>query len=472
MNRKSPQFILTMLALAVGTSGSPAETVSPNASQKLLFHNGDSLLGNLESIGPDKSVVWKRGDVLQAIEFSGTNIAEILFPSISAAPSTATNACRLQLRNGDLLSGKFLALDSEKVTLETAFAGKLVFPRTVVQSLEPLPPEREPLFTGPSGLEGWTMGKVIAAAAGESGEWKYTNAAFYATLSSSIARDLHLPDLARIEFDLAWKGMLQSAIALYTEHMQPINLANKDNEPDFGGFYSLQLNTFVATLMPVKKNEPLKYLGQVAVPQFNQKNSAHIEVRANKKRGSVALYVDDVFVKEWIDPDGFVGTGTALRFVHQGGQGSLKLSNLRVAEWDGKMNTKSTNVYVGKVDLADLANGDKVSGKLEHFREGKMTFSTDAAKLDIPMNRIDEIHFAGSAGAETNDLGPNIRAFLHDGGRVTLQIESWKGNTAVGASPNFGRSTFVTSAFKRIQVNSLSVTNKVQAVQGELRFIP
>ncbi|MEO5803624.1 MAG: hypothetical protein ABIR24_08840 [Verrucomicrobiota bacterium] len=455
MRNKFQQTILTgfVLLFVLPTVQLRAEISSANpARQALLFRNGDILFGNLESISHDKSVIWRRSDVAQPIEFSPTNLSEIQFPSAKKTALNATNACRVQLNNDDSLEGKLLQLDSEKIILETSFAGKVVFPRQVVRAIEPLPPERELIFTGPSGLDGWTLGKVTAIAAGEAGDWKYTNGAFYATRSASIARDLKLPDVAKIEFDLAWKGMLQAAIALYTSYMQPINLANKDTEPDFGGFYSLQINSFVSTLMPVRKNAPLKYMEQIPVPTFSQKNRAHIEIRANKPKNSIALFVDDTLVKEWIDTEDFAGSGTGMRFVHQG-QGAIKMSNLRIAEWNGKMESASTNPPSLKEDLAKLLNGDKVSGTLETFRDGKFKFSMSNTKLDVPFERVSEIFFMRQTNEPVAETKSNIRAFFSGGGSVTFRVESWEKEGVATASPNFGRATFVPTAFDRIQLH-------------------
>ena len=313
------------------------------------------------------------------------------------------------------------------------------------------------------------MGKVNAVAVGEAGEWQYTNGAFYATRAASIARDLKLPEVASIEFDLAWKGMLQAAIALYTSYMQPVNLATKDNEPDFGGFYSLQINSFVSTLMPVRKNSPLKYMGQIPVPAFNQKNRAHIEIRANKPKNSIALLVDGVLVNEWIDTEDFAGSGTGMRFVHQG-QGAIKMSNLRIAEWNGKMESKATNRSLFKEDVAKLLNGDKVPGSLETFRDGKLTFSTGNKKLDIPFERVSEIFFAGETNAVA-ETGPNIRAFFSGEGRVTFRVERWDQQSVIALSPNFGRATFTPTAFERLQLNpNLEKTSEqVPAVKSEIQ---
>ena len=446
---------LLSLALLAGESfalESPAiSTPKAAAKELLLFRNGDLLLGNLESIGSNKSVVWRRSDVSQPMEFNGTNISEIQFAAAKKPALNTTNACRIELSNGDSIEGALLQLNSEKITLETAFAGKMVFPRKAVTALEPLPPEQKPIFSGPTGLEGWTIGKVTAIP-GEAGEWKYTNGAFYAVQSASIARELNLTDMASIHFDLGWKGQLQVAVALYTSYMQPINLQNKDTEPDFGGFYSLQINSFMAALMPVKKNDPLKYLGQVPVPAFSQKNQAHVEIRANKLRASVALFADGVLVKEWIDADGFAGTGTGMRFVHQGGQGAVKVSHLRITEWNGKMEDKSTNAPV-KEDLAKLLNGDAVSGTLETYHDGKLTFAIGKTKLDIPFARINKVLLVDGQGEGMTENTSTVRAFFNGAGSVTFRLESWNAQGVIGTSPNFGRATFAPAAFERVQLN-------------------
>lgn len=440
-------------ALCAVATGAAAETTnSAPGKQALFFRNGDILIGNLESIRSDKTVVWRRNDVSQPMEFSGTNLLEVQFPRAKQETLSATNACRVELRNGDSFEGKLLQLDSEKIVLQTSFAGKLTFPRRAVEMLEPMPPQKEPIYSGPTGLEGWTMGKASAFPEDEAGQWQYTNGAFYAIHSASIARDLHLPDVARIEFDLAWKGVLQSAIALYTSYMQPVNLQTKDTNPDFGAFYSLQINSFVSTLMPVRRNEPLKYMGQIPVPAFSQKNHAHLEILANKPKRSIALFVDGSLVKEWVDTEEFAGSGTGMRFVHQG-HGAVKLSHLRISEWNGKMESQSTNRPAGDGDIAKLLNGDKVSGTLENYRDGKLSFLTDNGKLAIPFERVSEAYFARK-NSQTSPTGPeNIRAFFSDGGSVTFRVQQWDSHGVVAESPNFGRATFAPEAFERAQLN-------------------
>jgi hypothetical protein len=340
--------------------------------------------------------------------------------------------------------------DGEKAVLETWYAGEVTVARKMIQSIVPVLPEGAVVFEGPVGLEGWTIGKVVSAI-GDAGEWKYRNGAFYATNAASIARDVNIPDMARIEFDLAWKGVFQLAFAIYTDYMQPINLANKDTEPQFSGFYSLQLNSFSANLLPVKKNDPLRYLGQVSVPAFNQKNAAHVEIRASKPARSVALYVDGQLIKQWIDTEEFAGEGSGVRLVHQG-QGRIRLSHFRVSEWNGQTDEKLMGIPDVKQDVAKLRNGDKVSGDVLSIQDGKMIVSTGGTQLTVPLSRVKQIDLASPGIERKTDDASNIRAVFTRGGSVTFQLIEWEGGRIVGTSPNFGQLAFDSTAFSKVEL--------------------
>lgn len=442
------------LAALPDASGAAPDTASQSRARQsreaLLFRNGDLLYGALESVRPETGVRWRHTDVENAIEFAPDNIAEIHFPNRPRVPISSPSACRLQLSNGDELDGNVVLYDGEKAVLETWYAGEVTVARKMIQSIVPVLPEGAVVYEGPTGLEGWTIGKVVSAL-GDAGEWKYRNGAFYATNAASIARDVNIPDMARIEFDLAWKGVFQLAFAIYTDYMQPINLANKDTEPQFAGFYSLQLNSFSANLLPVKKNDPLRYLGQVSVPAFNQKNAAHVEIRASKPARSVALYVDGQLIKQWIDTEEFAGEGKGVRFVHQG-QGRIRLSHFRISEWNGQSDEKLVGVGEVKQDVARLRNGDKVSGDVLNIQDGKMIVSTGGTQLTVPLSRVKQIDFASPGTERKTDDAANIRAVFTRGGSVTFQLVEWEGGKIVGTSPNFGQLAFDSTAFSKVEL--------------------
>jgi hypothetical protein len=467
MPKTIPTFCLTaLLSLfafvglrpvdAAQPAGSPpGNTHSPGSLQSasretLLFSNGDLLYGALESIAPQTGVRWRHPDVEQPIEFGAEHIKEVRFPPRRSPAQVTPNTCRLQLSNRDELEGDILSFNSSNAVLKTWYAGEIVVPRKFIQLVSPVPPDGATVFQGPTGLDGWTIGKVVSAL-GDAGEWKYRNGAFYATNAASIARKLALPDVSIMEFDLAWKGLFQLAIAIYTDYLQPINLANKETEPEFSGFYSIQLNSFSANLLPVKKNDPLRYLGQVSVPAFNQKNAAHVEIRSHKAKRAVTLVVDGQVIKQWIDTEEFAGQGSGVRFVHQG-QGKVKLSNLRVTEWDGQSDEVTTTNPQGKQDVARLRNGDKVVGQVQSIQEGRLTMAIGDAPLVIPLNRVRLVELAGDQVQRTTPEPSSVRAVFGRGGAVTFLLEKWEDGQALGTNAAIGRLSFDARAFSRLEL--------------------
>ncbi len=444
-------ILLTLVQVAAGDAPPVSATnLAAAARAQLQLRNGDLLFGKLLEIDPTNSIRWKHPDSDSPIDFKPGAVAGINFNTAAAPEQTSSNLCRIRLTNEDELEGNLADATEEQVVLNTWFAGPLTFPRKLVQWIAPIPPRQAIVFEGPASLEGWTMGNVDPGL-GDAGEWKFKNGAFYAVKSASIARKLDLPDLADIEFDLAWKGMLHLALAIYTDSMQPVKLATKETEPDFGGFYSLQLNSFSANLLPVKKHDPLKYLGQASVPAFGQNQKAHVRILVNKAKNTIALLVDGALVKEWIDTD-FAGEGSGIRLVHQG-QGAIKFSHLRIRKWDGQYEEKPSNPAGAPQDLTKLRNGDKVSGKVESIRDGKVKVATPNGPLEIPFARVKQIGFSWQRSNVPPDDGLNAQVFFPESGSISFHLETWTQTAAAATSPFFGRATFNPSAFERVQLN-------------------
>jgi hypothetical protein len=294
------------------------------------------------------------------------------------------------------------------------------------------------------------MGNVKNPILSDAGEWLYKNGAFYGVKPASIARDVNLPESATISFDLEWRGFFHIAVALYTAYLQPVNLANKETEPKFGGFYSLQLNPFSANLLPVKQNEPLTYLGQASIQgTLSQKSTAHVDLRVSKSKRLIALLIDGVLVKQWVDNSEFAGTGTAIRFVHQG-QGAVKLNNIRVTDWDGQFE-EPPSLTPGKTqDVSKLRNGDRIIGAVKSIAEGKMNVNAAGTDLQIPLARVKQIEIAGEKSKTTTAPPKMIRAYFARGGAVTFSIDKMDREKINATSPAFGSAKFNPAAFDRL----------------------
>jgi hypothetical protein len=214
----------------------------------------------------------------------------------------------------------------------------------------------------------------------------------------------------------------------------------------------LALNPGQISLQRVKRTGGSTPVGHVQVQSMNQKNKMRFAIRTNKEKASIALFIDGVMVQNWKDPTGFAGMGTGVLFFSQQ-NGLIKLSNLRVAEWDGKLEEPSGALAKTKEDTVRLVNNDKVSGSLQTIRDGVLAFTTSFATMSIPFQRVAQIQMAGEKVEQAKRNAGDVRAFFTQRGNVTFQLEQWDDQQVTGSSQNFGKLKFVPEAFQTIQFN-------------------
>jgi hypothetical protein len=419
----------------------------------LSFRDGDTLYGKLLEIQPGSVVRWQHEDASGQIDFKPDNVSQIDFSPHPVTGASTNATCKLWLANGDALAGNLVGCGRDTLTFDTWYAGKLSIPRRSLQTLA-FNPHSPVLFDGPTGMDGWTQGNAVKGIIAESGQWTYRNGAFYADKSASIARDVKIPDRAQIQFDLAWKGPLNLAIALCTDSMQPILLTDKENGPDFGGFYSLRFyNTLFINLTPIRKKEPLRALGeQLIVQSLTQKDRVHVDLRLSKESHQVALFLDGALIKDWIDPSGFAGQGTGIRFVNNStGSAAVKMSNLRVSKWNGVLEDASSEIPDPAHDVVFLESGAKISGAVESIADGKISLLTVGGTTNVPLTAASAIEFAHFLGERPPAAAVNTRATFVQGGAVTFQLLAWRPVGVEASSPDFGKVKFDPAAFGRLQ---------------------
>jgi hypothetical protein len=420
----------------------------------LSFRDGDMLYGKLLEILPGSVLRWQHADASETIDFKPENVAQIDFSPRPVTAAGSNSSCKLWLANGDELAGNLVSCDRDFFILDTWYAGKLSIPRRALQTLA-FNPRTPILFDGPTSMDGWTQGNAVKGVIGDSGQWSFRNGAFYADKAASIARDVKLPERSQIQFDLAWKGPLSMAVALYTDSLQPILLTDKENGPDFGGFYSLQFrNTLFVTLTPIRKKDPLRPLGEPLIIQsLTQKDRVHVDLRLSKADRQVALFLDGALIKNWIDPSGFAGQGTGLRFVNNSvGAAAVKMSNLRISKWNGVLDDVSAEVPDPSHDVVMLESGAKISGAVESMAEGRISMLTIGGATNVPLNSASAIEFAHFQGqAQAAAPAVNAHATFVQGGAVTFELLAWRPNGVEGTSPDFGKVKFDPAAFGRLQ---------------------
>ena len=422
----------------------PADGTGVIRPEALDFLNGDKLQGSFLSIDPKRGVRWRHPSMKQPIDINLASLSKVKLERARPTNSNVKPSCTVRLINRDELQGELVSLDTGHLTLVTWYAGTLVIPRPMIDVIVPGQGKGTSVYEGPTTLEGWTMrGGGVRRGVNAAGPWRYSNGAFLCATSGSIGRDFRLPPMVNVEFEITWRRYIQFAVSIFTDNLESYG----------GNCYMFQFNNLSVYVQRMSRNGDSSSFGQAEIPGFSQKSKARISIRANKEQKTLYLLVDGVLVKQWTDTADF-SPGSGLLFFQQG-QTYAKLSDIRISEWDGKLEdpTAAAAVAQANEDLVKLANADKITGTLKTIKDGKMSFDTSFAALDVPMDRVTQIELAGKAGKNPQPAPGEIRAVFAEGGSVTLQIERWDDRQVVASSPSFGKVKFAPLAFSAIQFN-------------------
>jgi hypothetical protein len=416
----------------------------------ISFVNGDKLHGKVIAVDPVKGVALKNQFIEQTTAFPVDSIVKIVFAETEQPPVSGKYPCIIRMVNRDELECSLVSLDESSVVVSAPFSENLTIPRKRIDSINPISPNPAIIYKGPTGTEGWTISSSPVEDEKE-GKWRYVNGSFIATGAGSLARDLKLPDMATIEFDIAWKNYMSVAVALYASTLQPILLSKKDDPdvPDFGSFYSLQINFNTANLMLIKKGIPLNSMGMAFIPNMEAKTSAHIMIRVSKPQKMILLYVDGILVKQWQEQGEFGGSGTCVRFVNQLST-PIKISNIVVSQWDGRIEIPITRVDNSKSDFINMINNDVINGTVKEFKNGKFIVQTPFGTVDVPFERVSHMHFSMIGREPAIRTQGEIPVVFQRQGKLSLKPEKWDGDKLIAVNPNFGRIALPLSMIKVI----------------------
>ncbi|MSR66922.1 MAG: hypothetical protein EXS24_06070, partial [Pedosphaera sp.] len=382
------------------TVPSPDSVPATQQPQVLQLLNGDVLQGTFVGFQTGVGVKWRHSAVSKDIEFSPAAVGAVRLNNVTPPPAGSKQTCTVKLINGDEFVGDLLELDAEKLTLDTWYGGTLTIPRKSLLKLMPGVGKSTSIYEGPTDIKGWmSQGgnairgnvlekliinrrpMVVGGAPAQPG-WTFNNDSFIASgAGAQIGRKLKYTDMVNVEFDLAWRGYFQVSAHIFADALEQYS----------GNAYAVGVNPHNVHLLRMTAQNGQSNIGNANVQSLQQKNAARFSIRINKTAKSIALLVDDVLVQQWKDNQDFAGKGDFLMFSSQG-QGIVKLSNIRVTEWDGKMPVISSTTGALKEDLARMVNNDTVSGSLKSIKDGKVQFATSfAADLSIPIDRLTQV---------------------------------------------------------------------------------
>jgi hypothetical protein len=422
-----------------GSSTSTNLTASPSSPGDLLqFIDGSALHGRLRFMNATQGVGWEHSDAKGVIDFRPTNLAWIRFEKPKQVTTPSKPTCRFRFKNGDEVFGNLTTIDQDSLGLESWFGGALRTPRSALQSITFLSKGYSILYEGPTSAEGWVHGR-------QPRNWDYRDGAFVASGAGTLGRDFHLSGSSSFSFDLAWNGHFSLILALYTPVLDRFDYSSSS--------YMFYLSPGYITLQRIQGGAGAMNLGQAQIAEMGTRNRMHMEIRANKEDSTLALLVDDRLIQRWKDGNGFVGQGSGVVFFAQLDGPSIRISNIKVAQWEGDFGLETVSNTSSKDDLVFLVNKDKVNGRLQGLHDGTLSIAAGQTVLDIPLSRVNQINL-GSPATLRPPLGPwELRAYFAGGGTMAFELAEWNQGRVSGKSANFGKVDFDAQLIRQLQFN-------------------
>ncbi len=430
-------LLVTGFPAACLQAANPSPKAAAKQSDVLVFLDGSVLHGNLNSIDGATGVRWEHPDAPKPIDFLPRNLHKIKFAHAAISTTNEPPACVLHFQNGDEIFGNLLSLDAQSLTLETWFAGKLTAPRDSIRALTFLSRNLATVYQGPNSLEGWKVGPSPDT-------WTYQDNSLMTQRVGYMGRNMNLPPISRTEFDLNWTGQLNMVLSLYADVIDQFNFSSTA--------YMFYLGSGYVNVQRVQGGVGTTHLGQAKVDVLHEKNRAHVEIRVNRDKATLALLVDGNLIDEWKDQAGFVGQGTGMGFYSQRLGALLRVSNLKVSQWDGRYEQSPTAYTNVTETVVSLVNSDQALGKLESIREGQVTLATGPTRLQIPLPRVTEVVMAAATN-HANIRPGDVRATFAGGGSVTLKLDTWNPQKLAGMSANFGQINLRPEWVRQLQFN-------------------
>ncbi len=428
------------ISVPAPASDRPAAADLRGAQDVIEFANKDKLHGTLVSVAPGEyGLRWKSGYVEKPIDFALTGLVSATLSKRSSGKD-ATSGALAKLSNGDILPGNIVSLDKDKLVFETWYAGRININRAMIKTLNPNASISSTIYEGPTDLESWSTGRHGSVPA-----WRYKDGTLIAMQSYAIGRNIeNFPDLADVQFDAAWRIVPSFYFTFFSDSVQEIH----------GNCYSVCVGGSSIYMYRYSRDGNSQNLGSGNISLFdnNVARKARFNVLINKKERSFTLLVNGKMVKQWMDPREFGGLGRGIVFQPQN-QGDLRLSGIKISQWDGKIPQITEGEAELKEDLVRLINGDKVSGKLRSIAEGKLKFDTSYATLDIPLERVAELSASTQNLEKARRNKDDIRVSFVDRGVITLRLTRLEKEEIRGQSENFGSITLPLGAFRLLEFN-------------------
>lgn len=395
------------------TEKGPDDVPFPRGELRLV--NDDLALGRLEYSDQEGRVRWRAHGFTSPFEFDVPAIRSIRFSSLGdpAAPPLPSGAYGLELEGGDLLYGELRKLTDRELTIQVPAADgstrTCTIDRSIVRRIVLWQEGNALIHEGPRGLEGWKLNPE--------GHW-FDDAGQLATKESESAAfaDVGLPDQARLELEVSWKGAPNFAIALGVDE--------KEESQQF----AFRIEAWQDELVLLREREEdadLVFLQKLSPTQ----GSIRLQIYLDQPRQRMYVFSSSGSLLgelKFSDPgDAGVSSSPSLHGLQLSNSGDeFRLERLRIIRWNGE--PPRTNQ--GDVERVYLSDGTVHQGTIRKFRTDSLEFvmDVDGREVVIPQQQFESAVFdphESSAVGFGPDPDKQIRLIGRDGVRLAGKLK-------------------------------------------------
>lgn len=287
--------------------------------------------------------------------------------------------------------------------------------------------------------------------------WEFSGDAWYWNKkqgSTALVRKDVMAERSILRFKLAWRNHLMLCLAFHADFARPPKPAAKNEGKEqakadvrrlmlnrqgsgdtssfpqlFGNSYVLQINSGYAILMRSgydADGKPILERLQMNNPSIRlpESGAATLELRCDRPKGVISLYVDGDFAMQWSEPSGaeeggYAGKGGGIGFLVQMENSPVRISDIVIAEWNGMLDS-ARSMQVNEQDIVLLANGtDRFSGKVTGYQDGKLGLRGKFGDFHFPLGEIAEVRFATNSLDKPEEMiGPKVIVRLDPIGHI------------------------------------------------------
>lgn len=355
--------------------------------------------------------------------------------------AVATIADRYSQKRQDTIRGELISLDDQEVTISTWYAGELKLDRRMVTSLD-IQSYHAPLFRGPKGPEGW-----ITSEGEVTDSWKFDGLTMQPTSNNylSIAREIPSKKRMKISLKAEWRDGVNFRV---------IFLSNDGSSSYADVGYTLQ---YQQSYLHLKWNSGRanRLLRERRNRDRQPVEKVHLTIYFSQDPNEIsAVYDGEDRIGTWNHREDFEDGGDWMHLAVDG-QNKIRFSDIVVQEWDGQLPHKPAELEDENLqdDLEGqnilLRNGDVVVGNLGKIEDGLASLTTSYGDLRLPINRMTSVTMTGKK-AQPRMEPKDVRAWFHEGGFVTVELDEIRDGLLKGQSQVFGQAAFKLNAFSRI----------------------